>query len=75
MTGEAKRSEHPRIGVLSPLVAGSYTSNLIAGVTAATRASDTRVIAIQTLDLDFGAHQEQLSASVPRGSPDGEYLG
>ena len=75
MTAEAKPGEHPRIGVLSPLVAGSYTSNLIAGVTAATRASGTRVVAIQTLDLDFGANQEQLSASVPRGSPDGEYLG
>ncbi len=71
----AKPGEHPKIGVLSHLVAGTYTANLIAGVTAATRASGTRVVAIQTLDLDFGANQGQLNSSVPRGSQDGEYLG
>ena len=75
MTAGGKSIAHPKIGVLSHLVAGTYTSTLIAGVTAATRASGTRVVAIQTLDLDFGANQEQLSASVPRGSSDGEYLG
>jgi len=67
--------EHPRIGILSPLVAGSYASNLIAGVTAATRASGTRVIAIQTLDLAFGGLEERLTRSRPRGSADGDYLG
>src|ERR1019366_757181 len=38
VAGEGNRSEHPRIGILSPLVAGSYASNLIAGVTTAARA-------------------------------------
>ncbi|MGD1034205.1 MAG: substrate-binding domain-containing protein [Candidatus Dormibacteria bacterium] len=71
MTDEAKLSEHPKIGVLSPLVAGSYASNLIAGVTTATRASGTRVVAIQTLDLDLGGPQERLSRSAPRGAGDG----
>jgi signal transduction histidine kinase len=75
VTGEGKLSEHPRIGILSPLVAGSYASNLIAGVTAATRATGTRVVAIQTLDLNFGGPAERLTRSVPRGSPDADYLG
>jgi len=71
----AKLSEHPRIGILSPLVAGSYASNLIAGVTAAARASGARVVAIQTLDLAFGGPEERLTRSRPRGSADGDYLG
>src|ERR1019366_4823378 len=75
VTGEGNRSEHPRIGILSPLVAGSYASNLIAGVTTAARASGTRVIAIQTLDLNFGGPEERLTRSRPRGSADGDYLG
>ncbi len=75
VTGEGNLSEHPRIGILSPLVAGSYASNLIAGVAAATRASGTRVIAIQTLDLNFGGPEERLTRSRPRGSADGDYLG
>ena len=72
---EGKLSERPKIGILSPLVAGSYASNLIAGVAAATRASGTRVVAIQTLDLDFGSATDRLTRSTPRGSADGEYLG
>src|ERR1035438_10100120 len=73
--GEVKLSEHPRIGILSPLVAGSYASNLIAGVTTATRATGTRVVAIQTLDLAFEGPEERLTRSRPRGSADGDYLG
>ena len=75
MTAEGKLSERPKIGVLSPLVAGSYSSNLIAGVATATAASGTRVVAIQTLDLDFGGPAERLTPSAPRGLSEGEYLG
>ena len=76
MTMAAKPSGHPKIGVLSPLLAGSYASNLIAAVTTSSRASGTRVVAIQTLDLDFGGPQERLTRSVPRGTTDdADYMG
>ena len=74
-SGQAKPGEHLRIGILSPLVAGGYASNLIAGVAAATRATGTRVIAIQTLDLAFEGPEQRLTRSRPRDSADGDYLG
>jgi DNA-binding LacI/PurR family transcriptional regulator/signal transduction histidine kinase len=40
------------IGILSPLVVGSYMSEVIKGITTAADATGTRVIAIQTLDLN-----------------------
>jgi signal transduction histidine kinase len=74
-SGQAKPGEHLRIGILSPLVAGGYASNLIAGVAAATRATGTRVVAIQTLDLTFEGPQQRLTRSRPRDSADGDYRG
>ena len=75
LPGKAKPGEHPRIGILSPLVAGGYANNLIAGVIAATRATGTRVVAIQTLDLAFEGPEQRLTQSRPRGSAEGDYLG
>jgi hypothetical protein len=72
---QAKPGKHPRIGILSPLVAGGYASHLTAGVVAAASATGTRVIAIQTLDLAFDGPEQRLTRSRPLGSADGDYLG
>ena len=72
---QAKPGKHPRIGILSPLVAGGYASHLTAGVVAAASAIGTRVIAIQTLDLAFDGPEQRLTRSRPLGSADGDYLG
>jgi len=61
--------KHPRIGILSPLVAGGYASHLTAGVVAAASATGTRVIAIQTLDLAFDGPEQRLTRSRPLGAP------
>ncbi|MGD0448823.1 MAG: substrate-binding domain-containing protein, partial [Candidatus Dormibacteria bacterium] len=68
LPGQAKPDGHPRIGILSPLVAGGYTSSLTAGVVTAARATGTQVIAIQTLDLAFDALEKRLMRPRPPGS-------
>jgi signal transduction histidine kinase/ABC-type sugar transport system substrate-binding protein len=75
LPAQAKPGEHPRIGILSPLVAGSYTRSLTAGVVTAARATGARVVAIQTLDLAFDGPEQRLTRSRPSGSAGGDYLG
>jgi len=53
LVDQRRQSDHPAIGVLSTLVQGSYASNLIAAVAAAAAPEGFRVVAIQTLDLNF----------------------
>ncbi|MGO8687874.1 MAG: diguanylate cyclase domain-containing protein [Candidatus Dormibacteria bacterium] len=57
-----RRDERLRIGVLSPLIAGSYMSTVLSGVAEAVGAAGGRLVALQTLDLGQGG----ISAQVPR---------
>ena len=49
-----RRDEQLRIGVLSPLVAGSYVSTVLAGIADSVAGVGGRLIAIQTLDPSLG---------------------
>jgi DNA-binding LacI/PurR family transcriptional regulator/signal transduction histidine kinase len=60
------RSDHLRIGVLTPLAAGGYFGGVIGGIAAAAEAQGARVIAIQTLDLGYGGDGANAELAVPR---------
>ncbi|MGA8015531.1 MAG: substrate-binding domain-containing protein, partial [Candidatus Dormiibacterota bacterium] len=65
MTVEGK-SDHLRIGVLTPLVAGGYYGGVISGIARTAMARGARTIAIQTLDLSYGGAYAAAEAAVPR---------
>ncbi|MGD0834863.1 MAG: diguanylate cyclase [Candidatus Dormibacteria bacterium] len=58
----ADAGESLRIGVLSPLLGGTFFGRVLAGVARVGEEAGTRVVAIQTLDLSMGGH----TARVPR---------
>ncbi|MGD1053897.1 MAG: substrate-binding domain-containing protein [Candidatus Dormibacteria bacterium] len=49
-TSAGREQDLPTVGVLSPLLAGPYMSDLISGMAAAADAAGVRLIAIQTMD-------------------------
>jgi diguanylate cyclase (GGDEF)-like protein/PAS domain S-box-containing protein len=57
-----RRDGQLRIGVLSPLVAGSYASAVLAGIADAVASAAGRLVAVQTLDLGHGS----IDAPVPQ---------
>ena len=57
-----RRDGQLRIGVLSPLVAGSYMSIVLSGIADAVAGAGARLVAVQTLDLGQGG----MSAQVPQ---------
>ncbi len=59
----AERREGPlRVGVLSPLVAGSYMSAVLSGIAGVVTGAGGRLVAVQTLDMSRGG----MSAQVPQ---------
>ncbi len=59
---EAASREPIRIGVLSPLLGGTFFGRVLAGIARVGGEAGARVVAIQTLDLSMGGH----TARVPR---------
>jgi diguanylate cyclase (GGDEF)-like protein/PAS domain S-box-containing protein len=55
-----RREAQLRVGVLSPLVAGSYMSAVLAGIADAVAGASGRLVAIQTLDLSQGSIYAQV---------------
>ncbi len=48
--GGRGRGDHLRIGVLTPLIAGAYVSQILDGIATAAGAAGARLVAVQTLD-------------------------
>jgi len=71
----AEPGGHEVIGILSPLVVGTYMSEVIEGVAGAAAAVGARVVAIQTLDLSTDGPEPPVSGAEARPTGGRDYVG
>ncbi|MGD1052918.1 MAG: substrate-binding domain-containing protein [Candidatus Dormibacteria bacterium] len=74
MGAEGKPTEHTVIGVLSPVVVGSYMNEVIFGAAAAADAAGARLVAIQTLDLSVEGMEVPVPHLTPKGGGEEELV-
>ena len=72
---EGELSDHPRIGILTSLLVGTYISKLISGVATAAAAAGARLVVIQTLDQDVEGAAPPAHPSTLQGVGEDDLVG